>query len=154
MQVDEEEEDGRGHGRFSLSRWPEEVYGEEDSVLYPVTELDPNKVQCVMQYPVPFLCCSTLYLSCAVVPCTFLVRQSRRARTLGVRNDSGTVKWTSWTFCGLCSTEYALNNVYILFRVGVQPPERLACSPARMAIRSYVIQTLCGRKAFLAPVRV
>ncbi|CAM9280554.1 unnamed protein product [Ascophyllum nodosum] len=42
-EVDEEEEDGRGHGRFSLSRWPEEVYGEEDSVLYPVTELDPNK---------------------------------------------------------------------------------------------------------------
>lgn len=44
--MDEEEEEGRGVGKFSLQRCPEHVFGEDDSSakLYPVTELDPQKV--------------------------------------------------------------------------------------------------------------
>ena len=44
--MDEDEEEGRGVGKFSLQRCPEDVFGDDDSSakLYPVTELDPLKV--------------------------------------------------------------------------------------------------------------
>lgn len=51
-QVDDEEEEGRGMAQFSLQRWPESVFGDNDSdaKLYPVTELDPVKVLYCMGY--------------------------------------------------------------------------------------------------------
>lgn len=44
--VDDDDEEGRGQAQFSLQRWPEDVFGANDSdaKLYPVTELDPYKV--------------------------------------------------------------------------------------------------------------
>lgn len=47
-QVDEDEEEGRGqHGMFCLQRFPEDVFGDDDQKMYPITELDPAKV-CTM----------------------------------------------------------------------------------------------------------
>lgn len=44
-QADEDEEGGTGqHGMFSLQRFPEDVFGDDDQRMYPVTELDPAKV--------------------------------------------------------------------------------------------------------------
>lgn len=45
-QVDEDEEEGKGqqHGMFCLQRFPEDVFGDDDQKMYPITELDPAKV--------------------------------------------------------------------------------------------------------------
>lgn len=44
-QVDEDDEEGRGqHGMFCLQRFPEDVFGDDDQKMYPITELDPAKV--------------------------------------------------------------------------------------------------------------
>eukprot|EP00903_Cladosiphon_okamuranus_P018047 g16608.t1 len=43
-EVDEDEEEGRGqNGMFCLQRFPEDVFGEDDQKMYPITELDPAK---------------------------------------------------------------------------------------------------------------
>lgn len=46
LKVEEDEEEGRHQAQFSLQRYPEEVFGDSDSdaKIYPVTELDPEKV--------------------------------------------------------------------------------------------------------------
>ena len=55
--MDEDEEEGRGVGKFSLQRCPEDVFGEDDSSvkLYPVTELDAVKVG-AGKYSYPLVC--------------------------------------------------------------------------------------------------
>ena len=46
--MDEDEEEGRGqHGMFCLQRFPEDVFGDDDQKMYPITELDPAKVSMV-----------------------------------------------------------------------------------------------------------
>lgn len=45
--MEEDEEEGRHQAQVSLQRHPEEVFGDSDAdaKLYPVTELDPEKVK-------------------------------------------------------------------------------------------------------------
>eukprot|EP00752_Nemacystus_decipiens_P004173 g3816.t1 len=43
-EADEDEEEGRGHrAMFCLQRFPEDVFGDDDQKMYPITELDPAK---------------------------------------------------------------------------------------------------------------
>lgn len=55
--MDDDDEEGRGqHQVFCLQRFPEDVFGDDDQKMYPITELDPAKVRLYL--------CGSVFCTC------------------------------------------------------------------------------------------
>lgn len=103
MQVDEDGEEGRGPAMFSLQRFPEDVFGDEDSAakMYPVTELDAERV-CVC------VCALCVCLSAFVMPSHLFATPVFSFQSM---------------LCAFCASPSLVKQKNILYL----PPEGLAC---------------------------